>query len=749
VFLEKVSKKAMKVKESIKKQNTGILDKISGIKDFDVRKNAFLSLLAVDVFYNYLSNSSLKPIPDVRLQDISKILEEFDLAEITLGNSRIGVRAVYGEKTNYLRIPRKQFDFGLMPSVYVGIKIYNDFQSAEILGIIEPAKIDKTLCDDDYIYVKDSSLEVIEKLSEIIAQAKPVNTAFLSVDHERIQEKFLDFAEDKMDAKSVKGFMQHLSNCPSCRCELKTFYNFNMKLYNTSKNSSDLKEVFAQADISANSTGNEGKYPDAKDIEPKEFAEYLQKKINNDPDAVLNSPQKNEPETLSMKDGKVNNDEPQNDNKTEQVFKNLAEKVREPFSEFSLKLVENELDESGLELSDDPPLDWNIEEEQEEQIDLNLVPDEEHFEEVYERPQEINKTEETVISPLASDNEVEEFISETTQYREEEIKQQETEIFVPFPSETDTEIPAETLTDTNVAEMLSNLDDIEIFDDLESKKPFNPPEEEIPQSHESQITLQQDQGIISKRQETNKPPIQPKQDDEKLLGLEKKVRQNFAQDDDYVLENISKDARSVETLPKQGVKSKKSLKLPHIKIAAAAIIILVAGGQFILTKFKQKTQTDTINQLNGLQNIQNPSVTQGENVAANQNLNSINDVIPNAFGEGENLFRISNITWEVNESLANNPTFRSYLMDSGMGLKKLLSKNLFNVNEKITNDKIKVIAVFDSNGKLKSAAIDISSGSKKADGIALDTVKQNLDSSKFPAIINGNDTIEAGIIINL
>ncbi len=736
----------MKVKESINKQNNGILDKISGIKDFEIRKNAFLSLLAVDVFYNYLANSSLKPVPDVRCQDISKILEEFDLAEISLGNARIGVRAVYGDETNYLRIPRKQFDFALVPSVYVAVRIYNDFQSAEILGAIEPSKIDKTLCDDDYVYVKNSSLDTIEKLSEIIAEAKQQNTAFLSVDHEKIQEKFLDFAENKLEGKSLKAFMQHLSNCPSCRCELKTFYDFNMKLQNTSKNGLDLKTVFEGDEITSDDGKNNEQYLEAKDIEPKEFAEYLQKKINNDPDAVLNSKPKNQPETDAQKNDKENINEPENETKTEQVFKNLAEKVREPFSEFSLRLVEEELDELESDLSDLPPHDWNIENEE---IELKLNPEEDkHFEEIYERPEEINEIEEDRIFPLADEIETEEFISEPHICAENDEKQQEAEIFVPFPTEINSEIPAENINDSKLEEMLSNLDDIEIVNNLENKKAQFQPEEITPEAHEREIMIQPAQEIILDEQEPEKN-VKPKDDDENLLGLEKKVRQDFAQDDDYVLENISEKAKNFELPPKKTAKPKKAQKLPVVKIAVAAIIILVAGGQFVLTKFKQKSEADSLNQLNELQNIQNPAGIQPVTNAASQNLNSINDVIPNAFGEAENLFRISNITWEVNESLANNPTFRSYLMNSGMNLKKLLSKNLLSVNEKIPNDKIKVIAVFDSNGKLKSAAIDISSGSKKADGIALDTVKQNLDSSKFPAVINGSDTIEAGIIINL
>jgi hypothetical protein len=127
----------------------------------------------------------------------------------------------------------------------------------------------------------------------------------------------------------------------------------------------------------------------------------------------------------------------------------------------------------------------------------------------------------------------------------------------------------------------------------------------------------------------------------------------------------------------------------------------------------------------------------------------VSDVLASAFVNQGHERKITNISWEVGISLANDPAFKNYLMVTGQALKTALSRELLNANETASSDSVKVNLVLDLNGNIKNTSIQSSSGSEQIDKIVLRTLKEIFNYTKLPRIQTTRKDIDASVIINL
>ncbi|MEI7475584.1 MAG: DUF1822 family protein [bacterium] len=106
--------------------------------------------------------------------------------------------------------------------------------------------------------------------------------------------------------------------------------------------------------------------------------------------------------------------------------------------------------------------------------------------------------------------------------------------------------------------------------------------------------------------------------------------------------------------------------------------------------------------------------------------------------------RIDDVKWEIGQSMGSNERLKSYLLLTGQMLKFSLSKSLVAAKTQATNNKVKVMLIFDLDGNLKYSAIRQSSGSEEVDQIMLKTIKESFSYTKMPKV----DTKKAYIKIN-
>ncbi|OGI21634.1 MAG: hypothetical protein A2287_08735 [Candidatus Melainabacteria bacterium RIFOXYA12_FULL_32_12] len=288
--------------------------------------------------------------------------------------------------------------------------------------------------------------------------------------------------------------------------------------------------------------------------------------------------------------------------------------------------------------------------------------------------------------------------------------------------------------DENIEDILASIDDIEIIDSLEAVKT---------EANKSDITRHQSQ-----------------QQDEQKNNEEMQKKDNLV------------DIRKFN-------KTAQLIKVASVLTAAGVLTCtgLVIGNQLALNDklagiaLAQKPQTaneiENISQqaqfVGNQRNLSNipetntpnlkehlASITGQEYSAQVQpTTRNINDILANAFVSQGQQVKISNISWEIGLSLANDPILKNYLMVTGQIMKMALSRELLSATESITNNQIKVQVVMDLQGIVQESKIQTSSGSRQVDEIVLQTIKETFNYTKLPTIQTNKRKISAGIIINL
>ena len=127
----------------------------------------------------------------------------------------------------------------------------------------------------------------------------------------------------------------------------------------------------------------------------------------------------------------------------------------------------------------------------------------------------------------------------------------------------------------------------------------------------------------------------------------------------------------------------------------------------------------------------------------------INDAIANALAKDFNGVRIAKVSWEISETLAQNPEVNRYLTITGKTVKSTLAQELLAATEPSFNSYIHVLMTYRKDGSVAKVVIDKSSGSKQIDDIILKTIKEILNVVKMPALNIDRAEYNAKLIIKL
>lgn len=128
---------------------------------------------------------------------------------------------------------------------------------------------------------------------------------------------------------------------------------------------------------------------------------------------------------------------------------------------------------------------------------------------------------------------------------------------------------------------------------------------------------------------------------------------------------------------------------------------------------------------------------------------NINDVIANALAKDFNGVRISKISWEVSETLVENPEVKRYFTIAGKSIKNALSQDLMAATEPSFKDNVVVVINYKKDGTVSKTTIESSSGSKQIDDIILKSIKDTFNYVKMPALNLSKPEYNAKLIIRL
>lgn len=205
-----------------------------------VRKRVFISTLGCLFLKDFLEEQGLSVDEGEGYSDNFFTIENFDIADIKVGNARIDCRCIVNEEYKQLWIPKKPHEFGYTFDFYAAISIDSTKDRAEIIGFVSYDDIKdslKTSQDKINYYVIDISTlkPPLELASAVIpiSKAKKDTEDFKDTDHDLIHELFSRYLDNELSYREKNFFDKHISTCDACREDLLYLYILDQKIKST------------------------------------------------------------------------------------------------------------------------------------------------------------------------------------------------------------------------------------------------------------------------------------------------------------------------------------------------------------------------------------------------------------------------------------------------------------------------------------------------------------------------------------
>ena len=132
----------------------------------DVKNRAYYNTLGAQLIKKFLASENVDATNTYNIHSIKKILEEFDIADLMLGNIHIDVRVIFNE--NFIFIPKSHFKYEILPDIYLVLLMSNDKKYVKFLGFFEPKLLNKNNQNEDYYFIEKEKLTPPANLKEYI-----------------------------------------------------------------------------------------------------------------------------------------------------------------------------------------------------------------------------------------------------------------------------------------------------------------------------------------------------------------------------------------------------------------------------------------------------------------------------------------------------------------------------------------------------------------------------------------------------
>ena len=196
----------------------------------EIKNRAYLNVLGAEVVMKYLASEGIDVESVYNLHSISKILENYDIADILLPNIHIDVRVVFNKKQIF--IPKSHFENEIVPDVYAFLVISEDYKTAEFLGYCQPSAINKRKSNSDYYFVE------LEQLANANNFAQFVKDYVGKVHHNITEEEMLrgrqlsvSLADHNISKFEEKELVELLLQSSELRESVLEFDNFETLAY--------------------------------------------------------------------------------------------------------------------------------------------------------------------------------------------------------------------------------------------------------------------------------------------------------------------------------------------------------------------------------------------------------------------------------------------------------------------------------------------------------------------------------------
>jgi len=210
-------------------------------EDGNMRKKAFIDVLGARLTMKLLFSKKIEANNLYSLYTIHNILGQLDISDIYYHGIKMDVRVVFDQKEIF--IPKSQFQYGILPDVYLVLALNPDFSSAELLGCFEPKNIDKNLQNDNYYFFEQANLIAPDKLKNYLDKLQ-VETNFIATSENlaKAEELFLPAIDHEISEEEKTFLFQQLANNFELREKFIELENFELVSKQAAKDESLLND---------------------------------------------------------------------------------------------------------------------------------------------------------------------------------------------------------------------------------------------------------------------------------------------------------------------------------------------------------------------------------------------------------------------------------------------------------------------------------------------------------------------------
>ena len=217
------------------------------ISDTKIRNRAVANIVGAKIASRFFDNN-VQTDSETGLHNIAGILERVDISDLYVNNSYIDVRVYFNN--DELCVPKSHFDLGILPVVYMFIKLNSDLSAGTVMGFIKPDNVNKDNLEQGYYYIAEDSLVSYYDIESHLS--KTLDT--IEVPAERLYE----YAENTIDEDAKITLVKDLVQSRSSRIKLakiikaQSIYNFvSIPEYNESEVPSEEQENTDEDNLNA------------------------------------------------------------------------------------------------------------------------------------------------------------------------------------------------------------------------------------------------------------------------------------------------------------------------------------------------------------------------------------------------------------------------------------------------------------------------------------------------------------------
>lgn len=194
-------------------------------EDIRTKKRAFVNVLGARLAMKMLFSKKIEANNVYSLYTIRCLLEELDISDIYLNDTKIDIRLVFDRKQIF--IPKSHFEYNLVPDLYLVLELQENQTSAEFLGFFEPSEIDRSTADSTNLFFDYDKLREPKELKSALKQVKLKNNTEIPQEAiDKSEELFLSLVDKEISDDDKLFLLHQLAKSFSLREKMVELENF-------------------------------------------------------------------------------------------------------------------------------------------------------------------------------------------------------------------------------------------------------------------------------------------------------------------------------------------------------------------------------------------------------------------------------------------------------------------------------------------------------------------------------------------